>query len=597
MPGPVVHTIVAEQLADAVATRPECDPDGRIEGLIRTYPRQLALGAQGPDPLFFNLNDWPVIPRHLVQAYLEVSNFVAEFKARLKEMFPFLVAIDEFLSDVASSSYTVSEIANMIDMVQAVISGLITDVQAYIQRYVLDLVDVYSFFSHPIQNCDTERDDWWWFDTLHYRRTGQFATALLEESRRDDATMAYAIGYLSHVAADTVGHPYVNVLVRGPYRTHSQRHKTVENFQDVWAYDHYIGGELSTSRFHERQLLTRNGQPDLPDGISRAMAIAAERTYEGEYGTLLPDDLEGAYRFWYTWFRNATETGSLEPELPNYIPPDNPTKKAVEELLENLGDLGDTLTGSPSLKGLLNFFKELGESALSALAVGLSAIDYVAGKLLSIPRKILYGLLSMVYQSIYDAYEKFRLLVAALGFAYPLRHQLQLSVLQHLVDPRIPDATGRAAKDAGQYPLQQLGDRRGPNTLFPSHLAGLESTAHLIYPSTEPERDVAYVGPEEYLKNTPDYYIDGPIDLQSRDVRDLSEIGPDRFKKEFAEDRIIGNAVDLTVELLCNYLVEEIPIPDLNLDGDRGFTFPPWAPSSCPRTGILSSPVVPRVVD
>ena len=43
----------------------------------------------------------------------------------------------------------------------------------------------------------------------------------------------------------------------------------------------------------------------------------------------------------------------------------------------------------------------------------------------------------------------------------------------------------------------------------------------------------------------------------------------------------LGNAVALTAELYTNYthgpVEERTPIPDLNLDGDRGFAYPTWA--------------------
>ena len=55
----------------------------------------------------------------------------------------------------------------------------------------------------------------------------------------DEELLAYAIGYTSHYAADTVGHPYVNTIVRGPYRFHGQRHKLVENSHDVWAWERF----------------------------------------------------------------------------------------------------------------------------------------------------------------------------------------------------------------------------------------------------------------------------------------------------------------------------------------------------------------------
>jgi hypothetical protein len=533
----------------------------------------------------------------VVQAYIDISSFIAEFKERLRRMFPELETIYELMKDMAARTYTISQVTHIIETLKTVVSGLITTVQTNITKYVLDRVDIFSLLAHPIQDCQPENETWWWFDTLHYRQTGEFATKLLARGQGNDPVMAYAVGYLSHIAADAVGHPYVNSIVRGPYRTHAQRHKVVENFQDVWAYNHYIGGELSTSRFHERVRLTRNREIDLPNAISEAISAATEQTYRRRYGVLEPVDIEAAYRLWYTWFRNVTETGTLEPELPNYVPPDNPTREAIKNLLEELGDVGDSLSGSKfSLKGLVNFFKELGESILSALLVALSALDYLLGVLLSIPLKVLYGLLSLIYQAIYNAYENYRLLVATLGFAYPLQHHLQRPILSHLTDPTQADATGRTVNPQWPYPMQAIPKGDATGVRFPPEFAGLESTAHLIYPPSGEEKPPATVAPEEYLTHTADYYITGPIDPSSVDIRNLNEIDEERFRPSFGANSTIGNAVDLTVELLCNYLNDDVPIPDLNLDGDRGFSFPPWTPEECGAVERLSTPVTPRKV-
>ena len=79
-------------------------------------------------------------------------------------------------------------------------------------------------------------NEWWWFDAMHYRKTGKLAKRLLDATPPDSPLHLYAIGYLTHVAADTVGHPYVNAISGGPYRSHAQRHKASENYQDVFNF-------------------------------------------------------------------------------------------------------------------------------------------------------------------------------------------------------------------------------------------------------------------------------------------------------------------------------------------------------------------------
>src|SRR5262249_55563244 len=45
-----------------------------------------------------------------------------------------------------------------------------------------------------------------------------------------------ALGYLSHVASDTVAHAFVNQVAGGPFRVHWQRHHLVENHADAQWY-------------------------------------------------------------------------------------------------------------------------------------------------------------------------------------------------------------------------------------------------------------------------------------------------------------------------------------------------------------------------
>ena len=75
--------------------------------------------------------------------------------------------------------------------------------------------------------------EWWWMDILHYRRTGAFAKALLNNAS-GSAQISYARGYMTHVAGDICGHPFINGLVDGPFRNHAYRHLVLETLADTW---------------------------------------------------------------------------------------------------------------------------------------------------------------------------------------------------------------------------------------------------------------------------------------------------------------------------------------------------------------------------
>ena len=589
MPGPAVHNIVAERLADEFRSRPEIDGSESIADALEANENYLLFGSQGPDFLFFNMADWPVVSRSLVEGYLEVEEFFAELKADLKDMFPFVEEVGEWADQATASSHTLGTIRDIVEMISGMVSGIAVMVKTKLKVFLLDGTDVFSWFSHPIQNCESA-SDWWWFDALHYRKTGQFATNLLERGSASDGLRAYSVGYLSHVAADTVGHPYVNSLVRGPYRTHAQRHKVIENFQDVWAYEHYNEGELATSKLHERQKFERRYRVKLPDEVANAFSGATQEVFGDTYGQLSAAEVDNAYRRWYTWFEGATEGDGIPKKLPRYDPPDTPTKDAWENFLDQLEDIEVDFTGDWGLDGLGKFFEELAEAVLGAVVLALSVLDFLLSALGQLAAEVIYFLLSLVYKAIYQAYEHSRLLLALLGFTYPLTHHLGRSQIAHALDPTKPDARGRTVKPSWPYPIQAIADKGAAAMEFEGDLESLESTAHLLYPPAPPEEPRTVAGPNEYAAKPPSFYITDNDLLDAKAVLSLNTIEDlQNHQRQMARARL-GNAVSLTVELFYNWQ-NGTSVPDLNLDGDRGMAYPPWEAVEDCVDGTLSSPV------
>ena len=85
----------------------------------------------------------------------------------------------------------------------------------------------FQMFVPGLQKNEKEKD-WYWFDMLHYRQTGNFAYNLVK-SATSNREKALAFGYLSHIATDVVGHAYVNQIVGTAYRLNVHRHVTAEN--------------------------------------------------------------------------------------------------------------------------------------------------------------------------------------------------------------------------------------------------------------------------------------------------------------------------------------------------------------------------------
>jgi pimeloyl-ACP methyl ester carboxylesterase len=140
-----------------------------------------------------------------------------------------------------------------------------------LENGILDLLidqNNFWFFFLPLRQVDDYRQNWYWADYLHYVNTGCFTQKLLDNCKDQQAAnpdapatkclAAYALGYLTHYVADTIGHAYVNRIVESPWRNCWQRHHLVENFIDayVWAAWHNEGADPSGA--DERTLDTVN---------------------------------------------------------------------------------------------------------------------------------------------------------------------------------------------------------------------------------------------------------------------------------------------------------------------------------------------------
>lgn len=87
-----------------------------------------------------------------------------------------------------------------------------------------------------------------WADIFHYNKQGEFLLQLiivargLTDASRKKRTMAYALGHATHLAADCVVHPYVN-LYAGSYKKQVKKeiHKTSECHQDSFLAKKYFG--------------------------------------------------------------------------------------------------------------------------------------------------------------------------------------------------------------------------------------------------------------------------------------------------------------------------------------------------------------------
>jgi hypothetical protein len=189
------------------------------------------------------------------------------------------------------------EVSNLIDGAVNVItfdvwksiSDVFTNVGAVLKEGALDvIIEEHNFWSLflPLRQVDDFRSNWYWADYLHYVKTGAFTQKLLDMSRdysTDETTTgflkAYALGYLTHYVADTVGHAYVNRIVESPWRNCWQRHHLVENFIDAYLWDHWHNVSTIPQKPADEQGLDETIDQTIADNPARRSGDGAPLHY------------------------------------------------------------------------------------------------------------------------------------------------------------------------------------------------------------------------------------------------------------------------------------------------------------------------------
>jgi hypothetical protein len=267
VPGPYIHIAVSDRVRDrlkdlngwtanpSMGTLPVLDgPSPQdIAALARAHPSYFALGAIGPD-LFFFLPDFRTLcifetPQHIANSLIGIVHCLD----RLYEALDKLILEDWERYFGPGSANTADALSRLTGDLSTVVSDIIGKLFSILTTALLDLAsqayDWFGLFSLGL-NMGYDNQDFFWSDMLHYRKTSQFGRSLWELAAKaptdSDKLRAYALGYITHLAADTTGHPFVNEKSGGPFRTHWQRHHLVENHMDAQTYDDdYVAGRTA----------------------------------------------------------------------------------------------------------------------------------------------------------------------------------------------------------------------------------------------------------------------------------------------------------------------------------------------------------------
>ena len=515
MPGPAIHHIIAKEVIKSLKAKLDPSYHPFLDKLEGDFASAFLLGSQGPDFLFFNTKDVDPILKKFVDYYLDIVDFIEEVKEKISAIIPqelkdAAAKLEEVYDDIEERSSTLTEISQLLTEAKNLISLLESTLTTKLEQFLLDNVEIFDLLKNPIQDGQDFKD-WWWFDTLHYRRTGQFAQTLLRDSNPGSIEHAYALGYLTHYAADIVGHPFVNIVAGGPYRTHAKRHKLIENHHDVMAFKNSTGGgEFIQSKLGEKYVINGN-KKRLPGKINNLILESIEKTYfengQSLYGRPMnADDLNDAYRLWLYWFRKSTNALDLPKPEPYSFTAE--MEAVWDTLVDNLEDLGSSMAdGFSGNSGILGVLKAIVTAILAPFLAAAAIIDAILGAITTLAAAPIRFLISLAYEELYNAYLNLHQAVVLNGFGFPFNSQLPHYLIKHLYNSGTNDVLSHNAANLTKY---------YPTKKFKPD--GMECESHLVYPvphGMNHEPDKCTGAAKIYYGSDFSKYMFGPINFNS----------------------------------------------------------------------------------
>lgn len=593
MPGPIVHLIVQQRLPSYLRELGG-DRGRELADLLerdRCSP-YAGFGSMGPDFLFFSLKEYGT-------PLDELANFIFGVYDALEPL------IDFYEKNIEPVVDTVEDAINAAD--QLLFQGLFAQIKATadlatttaltaVGAVVTSNVDLFYPFYPKLQQGAPE-NEWYWFDFLHYRRTGRFCSTLwdLARSSGDENLMRYALGYASHIGTDVVGHPFVNAVVGGPFRTHWHRHKLVENWIDAYARRHYADTRQTqrclnltsddsyrpagiAGSYYSR--LCEFPKKKLPTELSDLLLKAMQLTYDDipHPTTFAATDLDTTYRLWLKWFERATSIGSAVKPTP-VPPPGSAVAALVSDYVNNFpsfpGGGGGGGGGGFSVLDIFAAIFAFVEWLVKSLSYTIDWIISHTVEIFLLPLTEALGMLKwLLYQvqkGIYEIYDNLRFIMVLGGYLFPEPQDLdKLPWGQALLNTSFAHTTGGAVADFNQYPRKQEN-----HALFgtPYH--------HLVYPGTLQEREHAEPMPKPLHGAWPEAFISGgfPYDPFIESLYSAVEpYGPNTSFTHTVDRRTwhtpqFGSALHFCARLISQRLEE---LPNFNLDGDRGYGWKTW---------------------
>lgn len=595
MPGPIVHLIVQQRLRAALNALPG---GSDYAGLLNTgqCSPYTAFGSIGPDFLFFTMREYgdPLadLVNFMFKAYDAFEPIISFYETYVQ---PVEATIEDAVTNIDETLFQ-----GLFGDLKATANMLSSTAHAAVASVVVDNVDLFYPFYPKIQKGLPETD-WYWFDFLHYRRTGAFASMMWDIAGSDTDLRRYVIGYTSHIGTDVVGHPFVNAIVGGPYRSHWHRHKLVENWIDAYARnwytdlpstknclnlqpgDTYIPNAISGSLYYR---LTEFPGKRLPDKLKKMFTKAMQTVYGSipHPPMLFEDDVDAAYRLWQAWFERSTTIGDAQPPTP-IPPPGSGAASLVNDYVSGFPPFpgGGSAPGGPgggggfSIKKLFKAILDFVDWVASTVSYTGSWIISHAHDILSLPFAEAIGLVKwLLYQirkGLWEVYDNLRFILVLGGYIFPEPRDLSKNPWGNaLLNTDHAHLTGGPHATFAKYPLKQE-----------SH--GLFGTTehHLVYPDTVQEQPYAEPMPMPFMGQDPRVFIDQshPYNAYMEHLYDSTAPYGSGAQVDRTHDvdqqtwntAQFGNAIDFSARLIVQRIAK---LPNFNLDGDRGYGWKTW---------------------
>ncbi len=581
MPSVYTHFVLLDEIVKRLGPQQQ--------SIVEANQEYAYWGSVGPDFFYFFEQDWGLAGA--------LSEFYFELYDELEEVVTLANQVKSFKEDVEDwiSGGLTAEIRDVARRTEVLVNGLVA-------KFLTSNVDFFEVFTPPIARDPRTSavNGWWLADLAHQRKTTSFARTLWKGSETNAALRAYAMGYVSHVATDAVGHSVVNLIVGGPYRTQWRRHGFVEKILDTHYWRRFRGDSLTRSGAHKLIEMTPAGAgsaPDMPGDLVRLLKQAIDENYQSyNLANGLPDEdsINNMYRLYHRYLRSTSTLGGLnmpEPEdfdwfdLPDF----------VTDHLDKVWNKRPNI-GRPPPSNILNlndwksFLSGIIRSALWLAEVVITIATLPAAVIARLTTTPARYLLWLMQQALYDLYQDIRLALVLGGYLHPEPIQ---------VDRRFGSIADPSSEDWNRY-WEVYGF---------VHATNPEQTYHLVhpsqlhpYPASEPpqSRPLGRLPPDiehivgsgapgfgdaaltEILFDPRFVYFDGLNELiNARDQfapnNNVPTQHPDYWKLP------VPSAVAAGVEFMGRFTDNGgADLDEVNMDGDRGYIWPNWTTDTAP---------------